>query len=148
MTFEINSLVTKCVRRDFSCFNDGILLREKVTKRASTVAVESIYNCVGLCAYIYMCMWVFVCVCASYFSWINSWLWSFFTCHLNAEMSKRNIAYIKPQEPSFLRKLKEQIGYKEGPTVDTKVGYNVKKDGNQFWYCCKINLYIYKVYNT
>lgn len=35
-------------------------------------------------------------------------------------MSKRNIAYIKPQEPSFLRKLKEQIGYKEGPTVDTK----------------------------
>lgn len=37
-------------------------------------------------------------------------------------MSKRNISYIKPTEPSFLRKLKEQIGYKEGPTVDTKVG--------------------------
>lgn len=37
-------------------------------------------------------------------------------------MSKRNIAYIKPQEPSFLRKIKEQVGYKEGPTVDTKVG--------------------------
>ncbi|KAF7284615.1 hypothetical protein GWI33_021807 [Rhynchophorus ferrugineus] len=33
---------------------------------------------------------------------------------------KHNIAYIKPEEPSFLRKLKEQIGYKEGPTVDTK----------------------------
>lgn len=37
-------------------------------------------------------------------------------------MSKRNITYVKPAEPSFLRKLKEQIGYKEGPTVDTKVG--------------------------
>lgn len=37
-------------------------------------------------------------------------------------MSKRNISYIKPAEPSFLRKIKEQIGYKEGPTVDTKVG--------------------------
>jgi len=37
------------------------------------------------------------------------------------EMSKRNkIAYIKPQEPSFLRKLKEEANYKEGPTVDTK----------------------------
>lgn len=35
-------------------------------------------------------------------------------------MSKRNVAYIKPQEPEFLRRLKEQVGYKEGPTVDTK----------------------------
>lgn len=35
-------------------------------------------------------------------------------------MSKRNITYIKPEEPSFLRKLKEQAGYKEGPTIDTK----------------------------
>lgn len=33
---------------------------------------------------------------------------------------KHNIAYVKPEEPSFLRKLKDQIGYKEGPTVDTK----------------------------
>ncbi|ENN75544.1 uncharacterized protein KIAA1143 homolog [Dendroctonus ponderosae] len=33
---------------------------------------------------------------------------------------KHNIAYVKPDEPTFLRKLKEQIGYKEGPTVDTK----------------------------
>lgn len=40
---------------------------------------------------------------------------------------KHNIAYVKPEEPSFLRKLKEQIGYKEGPTVDTKVGYVQKK---------------------
>lgn len=38
-------------------------------------------------------------------------------------MSKRNITYVKPEEPNFLKKLKQQIGYKEGPTVDTKVGY-------------------------
>ncbi|XP_012285172.1 uncharacterized protein KIAA1143 homolog [Orussus abietinus] len=37
-------------------------------------------------------------------------------------MSKRkhNVAYLKPEEPKFLRELKEKIGYKEGPTVDTK----------------------------
>lgn len=34
---------------------------------------------------------------------------------------KRNISYVKPQDPSFLAKLKSQIGYKEGPTVETKV---------------------------
>nr|XP_014103052.1 uncharacterized protein KIAA1143 homolog [Bactrocera oleae]XP_036220594.1 uncharacterized protein KIAA1143 homolog [Bactrocera oleae]XP_036220595.1 uncharacterized protein KIAA1143 homolog [Bactrocera oleae] len=33
---------------------------------------------------------------------------------------KRNISYVKPQDPSFLAKLKSQIGYKEGPTVETK----------------------------
>ncbi|KAM0732042.1 Uncharacterized protein ACS0PU_001584 [Formica fusca] len=33
---------------------------------------------------------------------------------------KHNISYIKPNEPKFLRELKQQIGYKEGPTVDTK----------------------------
>lgn len=38
-------------------------------------------------------------------------------------MSKRHVAYIKPEEPSFLKKLKQQAGYQEGPTVDTKVGY-------------------------
>lgn len=37
-------------------------------------------------------------------------------------MSKRNnISYIKPREPSFLKKLKQEANYKEGPTVDTKV---------------------------
>ncbi|XP_017096367.2 uncharacterized protein KIAA1143 homolog [Drosophila bipectinata] len=36
-------------------------------------------------------------------------------------MSKRNnITYVKPQEPSFLAKLKAEIGYKEGPTLETK----------------------------
>ncbi|KYQ55497.1 hypothetical protein ALC60_05559 [Trachymyrmex zeteki] len=33
---------------------------------------------------------------------------------------KHNVSYIKPNEPKFLQELKEQIGYKEGPTVDTK----------------------------
>lgn len=36
-------------------------------------------------------------------------------------MSKRNITYTKPEEPEFLKKLKQQAGYQEGPTVDTKV---------------------------
>ncbi|XP_053688736.1 uncharacterized protein KIAA1143 homolog [Sabethes cyaneus] len=35
-------------------------------------------------------------------------------------MSKRNVAFIKPEEPDFLKRMKAQIGYKEGPTVDTK----------------------------
>lgn len=37
-------------------------------------------------------------------------------------MSKRNkITYIKPREPAFLSRLKQEANYKEGPTVDTKV---------------------------
>ncbi|CAD7083248.1 unnamed protein product [Hermetia illucens] len=35
-------------------------------------------------------------------------------------MSKRNVTYVKPQDPTFLRRLKEQIGYQEGPNIDTK----------------------------
>lgn len=36
-------------------------------------------------------------------------------------MSKRNsVTCVKPSDPPFLRKLKERVGYKEGPTVDTK----------------------------
>lgn len=36
-------------------------------------------------------------------------------------MSKRNnISYIKPKDPTFLQKLKAEIGYKEGPNVETK----------------------------
>lgn len=34
---------------------------------------------------------------------------------------KRQLNYIKPAEPSFLAKFKKDAGYKEGPTVDTKV---------------------------
>ncbi|XP_070574660.1 uncharacterized protein KIAA1143 homolog [Ptychodera flava] len=33
---------------------------------------------------------------------------------------RRNVAYTKPSEPTFLSKFKEKIGYKEGPTIDTK----------------------------
>lgn len=29
--------------------------------------------------------------------------------------------FSKPEEPAFLRKIKQRVGYKEGPTVDTKV---------------------------
>ncbi|XP_030572495.1 uncharacterized protein KIAA1143 homolog [Drosophila novamexicana] len=47
-------------------------------------------------------------------------------------MSKRNnITYVKPQEPSFLAKLKAEIGYKEGPTVDTKRQKVEERDQNQ-----------------
>ncbi|CAN0390586.1 unnamed protein product [Lampetra planeri] len=37
-------------------------------------------------------------------------------------MAGRNIAYVKPKEPSFLRKFKKDVGFKEGPNVDTKRG--------------------------
>ncbi|XP_077542545.1 uncharacterized protein KIAA1143 homolog isoform X2 [Haemaphysalis longicornis] len=36
-------------------------------------------------------------------------------------MPKGNsVTCVKPSDPPFLRKLKERVGYKEGPTVDTK----------------------------
>lgn len=36
-------------------------------------------------------------------------------------MSKKgNVSWVKPSEPSFLRKFKNDVGYKEGPTVETK----------------------------
>lgn len=31
------------------------------------------------------------------------------------------VSWVKPAEPSFLKKFKSDVGYKEGPTVDTKV---------------------------
>lgn len=31
--------------------------------------------------------------------------------------------YIKPEEPKFLQQLKAQVGFKEGPSIDTKVIY-------------------------
>lgn len=37
-------------------------------------------------------------------------------------MSKKgNVSWVKPAEPSFLKKFKNDVGFKEGPTVDTKV---------------------------
>ncbi|XP_053665327.1 uncharacterized protein KIAA1143 homolog [Anopheles marshallii] len=35
-------------------------------------------------------------------------------------MSKRNVAFIKPEEPDFLKRMKAQIGYREGPSIDDK----------------------------
>lgn len=36
-------------------------------------------------------------------------------------MSKKgNVSWVKPSEPAFLRKFKNDVGYKEGPTVETK----------------------------
>ncbi|KAK6490510.1 hypothetical protein HHUSO_G5064 [Huso huso] len=33
---------------------------------------------------------------------------------------KCNVSWVKPGEPAFLTKFKNDVGYKEGPTVDTK----------------------------
>lgn len=33
---------------------------------------------------------------------------------------KSNVTWIKPTEPSFLKKFKNDVGYKEGPTIDAK----------------------------
>ncbi|XP_063239655.1 uncharacterized protein KIAA1143 homolog [Bacillus rossius redtenbacheri] len=35
-------------------------------------------------------------------------------------MAKRNVAFIKPEEPAFLKRLKAEAGYVEKDTVDTK----------------------------
>ena len=34
---------------------------------------------------------------------------------------KRNINFARPEEPAFIKRLKAQYGYKEGPDIDTKV---------------------------
>lgn len=36
---------------------------------------------------------------------------------------KRNVAYLQPEEPAFIARMKAAAGYKEGPTVDTKVNF-------------------------
>lgn len=38
-----------------------------------------------------------------------------------SKKAKGNVSWVKPAEPSFLKKFKNDVGYKEGPTVDTKV---------------------------
>ena len=50
-------------------------------------------------------------------------------------MSKRNISYVQQDEPSFLKKFKEHIGYKEGPTVETKVRIRVLESSKNVWNC-------------
>ncbi|KAF4522265.1 hypothetical protein B566_EDAN011961 [Ephemera danica] len=37
-----------------------------------------------------------------------------------SKRGRRNVGFTKPPEPSFITQMKQQIGYKEGPTVDTK----------------------------
>ncbi|XP_062394351.1 uncharacterized protein KIAA1143 homolog [Sardina pilchardus] len=39
---------------------------------------------------------------------------------MNKKGQKGNVSWVKPAEPSFLKKFKSDVGYKEGPTVDTK----------------------------
>lgn len=35
---------------------------------------------------------------------------------------KRNaVMFAKPDEPAFLRRMKAELGYKESPSIDTKV---------------------------
>jgi hypothetical protein len=37
-------------------------------------------------------------------------------------MSKKDkVSFANPPEPAFILRMKEQIGWKEGPTVETKV---------------------------
>lgn len=37
------------------------------------------------------------------------------------KMPKAKIAYVQNDEPDFIKKFKQKVGYREGPTVDTKV---------------------------
>ncbi|CAL8338978.1 unnamed protein product [Gadus morhua 'NCC'] len=39
---------------------------------------------------------------------------------MNKNIKKSDISWVKPTEPSFLKKFKSDVGYKEGPNVDTK----------------------------
>ncbi len=39
----------------------------------------------------------------------------------NTMSKKSNVSWVKPAEPSFLKKFKNDVGFKEGPTVETKV---------------------------
>ncbi|CAL8247883.1 unnamed protein product [Lota lota] len=39
---------------------------------------------------------------------------------MNKNIKKSDISWVKPSEPSFLKKFKSDVGYKEGPNVDTK----------------------------
>lgn len=39
---------------------------------------------------------------------------------MNKNSKNSGVSWVKPSEPSFLKKFKNDVGYKEGPTVDTK----------------------------
>jgi hypothetical protein len=42
-------------------------------------------------------------------------------------MAKRNVAYIKPDEPAFLKRIKQEIGYQE---VEDDLNVKVTKINN------------------
>ncbi|XP_055933538.1 uncharacterized protein KIAA1143 homolog [Argiope bruennichi] len=46
-------------------------------------------------------------------------------------MSKRSISYTKPPEPSFIKKMKDAIGYQEPDTVETKREIRPFQDDDQ-----------------
>jgi hypothetical protein len=41
---------------------------------------------------------------------------------------KNNVSFTKPPEPEFIRRMKERVGWREGPTVDTKFRKNQNLD--------------------
>lgn len=48
------------------------------------------------------------------------------------KMPKAKIAYVQNDEPDFIKKFKQKVGYKEGPTVDTKREIpNFEDDGDE-----------------
>lgn len=49
------------------------------------------------------------------------WLFFLFCFFAMNKNKGRGVAWVKPAEPSFLKKFKSDVGYKEGPNVDTKV---------------------------
>lgn len=43
---------------------------------------------------------------------------------MSKQRGKRNVAFIKPEEPNFLKRIKQQIGYREPEEeIDAKVKY-------------------------
>lgn len=48
-------------------------------------------------------------------------------------MSKRNVAFIKPEEPNFLKRIKDEIGYKEPEDImEQKVFFFLKLEGSGY----------------
>lgn len=43
-----------------------------------------------------------------------------FAARLIMSRQKRGVQYIQQDEPAFLKRMKQQAGYKEGPTIDSK----------------------------
>lgn len=53
--------------------------------------------------------------------------------NLFLRMSKRNVAFIKPEEPNFLKRIKDEIGYKEPEDImEKKVFFFLKLEGSGY----------------